>query len=629
MQLIVMWALRRAAHPLKNHRLSISVLRVPSPKSDWSCFGDNVGVVESSQASSGRHPSLERSYHVTSFTCQMSMGSRCLSSQAGAKSSGEEEEEEEDDAFSELEEPASTKASQKVDSADEIEDELDSEPELSADEDAEKVPQNELDLAESEMEPTKKKSRKRATSELFEAINRAPGLSVQQIIDKWVEDGKEINREEISLAMLNFRKRRMYGKALLLSEWMESSEKLDLTERDYASRLDLIAKVRGLHRAESFVNKIPESFRGELVHRSLLANYVSASNVTKAEETFNKMRDQGFTPSSFAFNQLLLLYKRLDRKKIADVLLLMEKENVKPTMLTYRLLIDTKGQSNDITGMEKIVDAMNAEGIKPDIGAQALLAKHYASSGLIEKAKAVLKEMEGGDLKKHWWACQSLLPLYAELGEADEVERVWKVCEPNPRLEECIAAIEAWGKLKKIQEAEAVFERMSKTWKVSSKHYTVLLKVYASNKMLAKGKDLVKRMADSGCHIGPITWDSIVKLYVEAGEVEKADSVLTKASQQNHMKPMFSSYMSLLDQYAKRGDVHNTEKILHRMRQSGYMSRIRQYQCLLNAYAKGKVPAYGIRERLKVEGITPTKSMEAQLAQIDPFRKTAVSDLLD
>ncbi|XP_030525933.1 pentatricopeptide repeat-containing protein At1g80270, mitochondrial-like [Rhodamnia argentea] len=620
-----MWAFRRASHPLRNHGLSISILRVHSPKSDWSCFGDNAVIVKSSQASPGRYPSLERSYCLTSCTHRLSMGSRCLSTQAGAESSGEEE----DDAFAELEEPVSAKAFQKGDSADESDNELVSELELSADEDAEKASQNELDLPENETESTKKKSRKTVKSELFEAINSAPGLSVQQILDKWVEDGKEITREEISLAMFNFRRRRMYGKALQLSEWLESSKRLNLTEGDYASRLDLIAKVRGLPKAESFLNKIPESFRGELVHRSLLANYVTASNVTKAEETFNKMRDQGFSPSSFSINQLLLLYKRLDKKKIADVLLLMEKENVKPTMLTYRLLIDTKGQLNDITGMEKIVDAMNAEGIKPDIGTQALLAKHYASGGLIEKAKAVLKEMEGGDLKKHWWACHSLLPLYAELGEADEVERVWKVCEPNPRLEDCIAAIEAWGKLKKIQEAEAVFERMLKTWKISSKHYSVLLKVYASNKMLAQGKDLIKRMADSGRRIGPFTWDSIVKLYVEAGEVEKADSVLTKASQQNQMKPMYSSFMSLLDHYAKRGDVHNSEKILYRMKQSGYTARIRQYQCLLNAYAKGKVPAYGIRERLKVEGVTPTRSMEAQLAQIDPFKKTLVSDLLD
>lgn len=200
-------------YAFRNHRFSISILRVQSPKPDWSCFGDNAGIVESSQASSGIYPSLERSYCSTSLAHRLSMGSRCLSSQAGAKSSGEEEAEE--DAFSELEEPVSTKAFQKGDSADESEDELVSEPELSADEDVEKASQNELDLPENEMESTrKKKSRKRATSELFEAMNNAPGLSAQQVLDKWVEDGKEINREEISLAMFNLRRRRMYGKAL-------------------------------------------------------------------------------------------------------------------------------------------------------------------------------------------------------------------------------------------------------------------------------------------------------------------------------------------------------------------------------------------------------------------------------
>jgi hypothetical protein len=36
------------------------------------------------------------------------------------------------------------------------------------------------------------------------------------------------------------------------------------------------------------------------------------------------MKDLGFPVATFSFNQLLLLYKRLD-KKIADVLAMMEK----------------------------------------------------------------------------------------------------------------------------------------------------------------------------------------------------------------------------------------------------------------------------------------------------------------
>lgn len=414
-----------------------------------------------------------------------------------------------------------------------------------------------------------------------------------------------------------------------LSEWLEANKRLEFIERDYASRLDLIAKVRGLQKAENYVEKIPKSFRGEVIYRTLLANCVVANNTKKAEEIFNKMKDLDFPITSFSCNQLLLLYKRHDKKKIADVLLLMEKENVKPTLFTYKLLIDTKGQSNDITGMDQIVETMKAEGIEPDIPTQAIIAKHYASGGLKDKAEAILKEIEGDNLKDRW-AIRVLLPLYAQLGKADDVSRVWKACESSPGLEDCMAAIDAWGKLKKINEAEAVFDRMVKTWKtLNSRHYSVILRVYANNKMLTKGKDLVKRMAESGCRIGPLTWDALVRLYVEAGEVEKADSILQKATQQSQMKAMFSSYMTIMEQYAKRGDIHNSEKLFHRMRQAGYVGRGRQFQALVQAYINAKVPAYGIRERMKADNLFPNKSLAAQLIQVDAFRKTAVSDLLD
>jgi pentatricopeptide repeat protein len=417
---------------------------------------------------------------------------------------------------------------------------------------------------------------------------------------------------------------------LQLSEWVEANKRKDFDERDYASRLDLIAKVRGLQKAEVYIEKIPKSFKGEVIYRTLLANCVSANNAKKAVEVFNKMKDLELPITLFSYNQLLLLYKRHDKKKIADVLLLMEKENVKPSLFTYILLIDTKGQSNDIAGMEQIAETMKAEGIEPDIKTQAIMARHYVSGGLKEKAEIVLKEMEGGNLEEHRWACQFMLPLYGTLGKADEVSRLWKFCKKSPRLDECMAAIEAWGQLKKIPEAEAVFELMSKTWKkLSSKHYSALLKVYANNKMLSKGKDLIKQMGDSGCRIGPLTWDALIKLYVEAGEVEKADSILNKAVQQNQMKPMFSSYMIIMEKYAKKGDIHNAEKMFHRMRQAGYQARSKQFQTLIQAYINAKAPCYGMRERLKADGLFANKAMAAQLSQVDAFKRTVVSDLLD
>lgn len=623
-----MWALRRASYnSVRAKGLNLAAFRASAGLGPFDSHTED-------KSSCSKHPVLDR--WLTSQTCYYSLqapnsfsaGSWSLSSEAGAKSGGEDEDDLED-GFSELETPEGSKTTGK-DDVNDVATSV-SESDLSGDEEnLEEALETEL-MVDTEVEAGERESTKRKSPSTFcKLILDDPGPFISGALDKYVADGKELSRSEIYNTLLQLRRLKLFAKALQLSEWLETNKGLDFVERDYASRVDLIAKVRGLHKAEDYIDKMPKSFRGELVYRTLLANCVSTTNVKKAEEVFNKMKDLGFSMTSFVCNQLLILYKRTDKKKIADVLLMMEKEDLKPTLFTYQLLIDIKGQANDLVGMEQVVDTMKAEGIEPNIRLQATLARHYAFAGLKEKAEAVLKEMEGTDLKANSWICPILLPIYADLGRVDEVERVWKVCESKLRQQDYLAAIEAWGKLKNIEKVEAIFDKLSKAKKkLPAKHYSIMLRVYADNKMLVKGKELLRQMGENGCHIGPVTWDALVKLYVEAGEVEKADLILHKATQNNPQKPLFSSYMAILDHYSKRGDIHNSEKMFHRMRQAGYVSRARPVISLLQAYINAKAPMYGIRERMKADNIYPNKALAEKLAQVDAFRKTAVSDLLD
>ncbi|PHU22709.1 hypothetical protein BC332_07816 [Capsicum chinense] len=280
----------------------------------------------------------------------------------------------------------------------------------------------------------------------------------------------------------------MYLFKLHLSEWLELKKQLIFTDRDYASHVDLIAKVHGLQKAESYIEKLPKSFRSEVVYRSLLGRCASKGYTKKAEEI-----DLGFPITSFACSSHLLnLYKQGHKKKIVDVLLLMGKENIQPTDFTYRILINAKGQSNDIAGMEQVFETMKDDGMEPKMITKSIIAKHYIFAGLVEKTQNVLKQME----REMHLACRYLLPHYVALKKADDVRRIWQLCEPNAQIVKCMVTIEAFGNLHKIEEAEAVFDKMSKEGKkLTSKHYYPLLRIYASHNMLAKGKDLVKRMS--------------------------------------------------------------------------------------------------------------------------------------
>ncbi|WZZ62066.1 hypothetical protein YC2023_062173 [Brassica napus] len=469
-----------------------------------------------------------------------------------------------------------------------------------------------------------KAKRTRARCELYDSI--VAYKSVKHVLEQWVKEGKDLSQAEVSLAVHNLRKRRSYAMCLQLWEWLRANTQFEFTEANYASQLDLVAKVHSLQKAEAFLNDIPESSRGEVVYRTLLANCVLKLHVKRAEDLFNKMRELKFPTSVFACNQLLLLYSKHDRKKIPDVLLLMEKENIKPTRGTYQFLINSKGLSGDIAGMDKLVETMKEEGIKLDPEIQAAVARYYMRAGRKERAEEVMKEIEGEGLEQAPWVCRSLLPLYAEIGDKENVRRLSRFVEQALRYDNSIAAIKAWGKLKEIEEAEAVFDKLVEKYKlVPMLPYFSLMEIYTENKMLTKGKNLVKRIASAGVKIGPSTWHALVKLYIKAGEVGKAEMILNKATKDNKMRPLFVSYMVILEEYAKRGDVHNAEKVFLRMKRAGYAAQLMQYETVLLAYVNAKTPAYGMSERMKVDNVFPNKSLAAKLAQVDPFRKSPVS----
>ncbi|KAF7836248.1 pentatricopeptide repeat-containing protein [Senna tora] len=450
---------------------------------------------------------------------------------------------------------------------------------------------------QSSREPLKEK----ASLELLRTIMENPVRLISSTLENYVKGGGDLSRREASKIIYRLRKHRMYGRALQLSRWLESNQHFELTEYDYASHIDLIAKLQGVDVAEKYMNNVPHSFRGELLFRTLLTNSVHAVNRNKAEAVFNKMRELG------------------------DILLLMEDKNLKPNHLTYRNLIAMKNESKDTMGMEQLVKDMKSRDLQPDIHVLTIMATHYISKGMKDKALAILNEIEGGDLQKSHRAQCVLLSLYASLDMADDVSRIWTNYKSDPIMKVCLAAIAAWGKLGKVEEAEAVFDMMLEKWKkVPSNSYAELLAVYVQNNNIAKGKEFAKGMGDVKGWVGPRVWDGLVRLYVGDGDVEKADSILRKAFEirtVGQVRPMFNTFLFVMEQYAKLGDVHNTEKWLFRMKQCGYVGRLRPFIILIQAYINARTPAYGLRERMKAENVYPNRTFSLRLAEMEAIQR--------
>ncbi|KAG6521426.1 hypothetical protein ZIOFF_018545 [Zingiber officinale] len=116
-----------------------------------------------------------------------------------------------------------------------------------------------------------------------------------------------------------------------------------------------------------------------------------------------------------------------------------------------------------------------------------------------------------------------------------------------------------------------------------------MLMVYA-NKLLARGKELVNRMSESRYRNCPFNWDSLVKLYVESGEVEKADSVEADLP------------------------CRQNEAILHYV---PGLCECKETTCLC------------LLRTDETDNVLPNKLMAVQLMANNGFRKSLISELLD
>lgn len=175
-----------------------------------SCVQDKAGISQSPELTSDRCPSLNGFYRGKHDSSNIFCVRRSLSSQAGAKSSGEEDNLE--DGFSELEATDSAKKGVQ----DVNEDELISETDFSEDDydDADSSKQ-EMEALDAEADLSKSVSSKRkAALALYKTIRETQDLSIPNALDKWIAEGNELDRALIIFVMRNLRKLRMHRKAL-------------------------------------------------------------------------------------------------------------------------------------------------------------------------------------------------------------------------------------------------------------------------------------------------------------------------------------------------------------------------------------------------------------------------------
>ncbi|GMH24293.1 hypothetical protein Nepgr_026136 [Nepenthes gracilis] len=401
----------------------------------------------------------------------------------------------------------------------------------------------------------------------------SPNISVAPILDQWIEDGKKVRSIELQSIIRALRARKRFNQALEVSEWMSNKGAFLFFPGDRAVQLDLIGKVRGIQAAETYFEEL--AVKSEKIYGAFLNCCVREGLVEKSLSLLQKMKDKGFATSPLTYNDIMCLYLNMGQlEKIPLVLSEMKETGVCPDNFSYRICINSYGSRSDFNSIENLLNEVESQ---PDFGIDwstyTTAASVYIKAGFNEKARSYMKKAEE-KVQTDARGYNSLITLYASLGEKTEMMRIWglkKTATKRQINNDYMTMTGSLVKLGELEEAETLFNE----WESAGNLYdfrvpNVLLIGYTQNGFVEKAEMTLDGIIGRGNIPIPNSWGIIAAGFVGKGKMKKAFECMTKAfalqPQNPGWLPKPGIVSSILDWLGREGKDEEVESFINSLK---------------------------------------------------------------
>ncbi|KAK4438120.1 Pentatricopeptide repeat-containing protein, mitochondrial [Sesamum alatum] len=259
---------------------------------------------------------------------------------------------------------------------------------------------------------------------------RLPKRSVTNVLQKWISEGKNITVADLRSISRDLRRSHRYKHALEISEWMVSHDEYQLSESDYAIRIDLMTKVFGIDAAERYFHALPSSAKTTETYTALLHSYAGLKLIEKAEELYERMKGANLPLTAITYNELMTLYMSVGQlEKVPLIIEELKRQNVAADLFTYNLWVSSCAAALNMDEVRRIIDEMSIDsGCDETWIKYAQLTKIYiTSSHLVNSDSSSLVESEKGVItQRELISYDFLVILYGALGNKDKLDQIWK-----------------------------------------------------------------------------------------------------------------------------------------------------------------------------------------------------------
>lgn len=217
---------------------------------------------------------------------------------------------------------------------------------------------------------------------------------------------------------------------LQISEWMVSHEEYQISDSDYAIRINLMTQVFGIDAAERYFERLPSSAKTSETYTALLHSYAGQKLIEKAEELYERIKGSNLSLTAITYNELMTLYISVGQlEKVPLIVQEMKLQNVAPDLFTYNLWVSSCAAALKIDEVRKVLDEMSKDTGCDESWIRYLnLAKIYiTSSQLVNSDSSSVVESEKGVItQRELISYDFLVILYGGLGNKDKLNQIWK-----------------------------------------------------------------------------------------------------------------------------------------------------------------------------------------------------------
>jgi pentatricopeptide repeat protein len=395
----------------------------------------------------------------------------------------------------------------------------------------------------------------------------------------------------------------------------------------YSAMITIYTRLSLYDKAEGVIglmreDKVDKNLENWLV---MLNTYSQQGKLEEAELALVSMQEAGFSPNIVAYNTLITGYGKISNMDSAQRLFLSIKEvGLEPDETTYRSMIEGWGRAENHKEAEWYYMELKRLGYKPNssnlftlINLQArhgdeegavrtlddmlkmecqhssilgTLLQAYERAGRIDKVPLILKGSFYQHVLVNQTSCSILVMAYVKNCLVDDAIKVlgdkfWK----DPLFENnlyhlLICSCKEWGHL---ENAIKVYTQMPKHDDKPNLHIScTMIDIYSVMSLFPEAEQLYLELKSSGIALDMIAFSIVVRMYIKAGLLSKACSVLDMMDKQGDIVPDIYLFRDMLRIYQRCGMLGKLADLYYKILKSGVTWDQDMYNCVINCCAR-------------------------------------------